>query len=67
MADVQQKFLKFQKPGDFDQRFDRVRRSVREMIQSLDMIRIESDDLSDVQAQLEKSQVSFMVDEMGLE
>lgn len=59
MTDVRKKFVKFQKPGDFEQRQARVWRILTDVDQSIDLVNIRSESTAYIEEQLEKCQVDM--------
>ena len=56
--EVNHKFRKFQKPADFDQKFNKVRKLLEEIDQALYMIEVNTDDSDAIHLQLEHCMVS---------
>jgi dystrophin len=72
-SDLTHKFKKFQKPADFDQKLNKVRKSLDEIDQALHMIEVHTEDSDTIHLQLEhcmkfyktlselKSQIEFVL------
>jgi predicted ArsR family transcriptional regulator len=56
--DLNQKFKKFQKPADFDQKLNKVRKLLDEIEQALYMIEVNTEDSDTIHMQLEHCMVS---------
>ncbi len=53
------KFKKFQKPADFDQKLNKVKKLLDEIEQSLYMVEVNSEDSDTIHLQLEHCMVDF--------
>ena len=59
--DLSQKFKKFQKPADFDQKLNKVKKLLDEIEQSLYMIEVNSEDSETIHLQLEHCMVDCLL------